>query len=211
MVAACELTGPAGDEADPLAAVVFSSVLSREALESETGRAAEAPGTLGASGTALASLGLEPALPATDDPDWARGQVHLLDASFDAWAAGERGSAGPDGLALLDDLQLLRVFRSRVLLALARKALIADHPWQAATFAQLALDAENARSVTPVNHPGLQAVLIHAQLQTGRTREALDALQPLVALYPALTGLDEVLGDLAILQGLDRYGDSKEN
>jgi hypothetical protein len=57
----------------------------------------------------------------------------------------------------------------------------------------------------------LQAILIEAQLRTGHTREALDCIQPLLAAYPAATGLNEVLGDLAILQGLDRYGDSKEN
>jgi hypothetical protein len=29
--------------------------------------------------------------------------------------------------------------------------------------------------------------------------------------FPEVQGLDETIGDLAILQGLDRQGDSKEN
>lgn len=197
--------------ADPLAALLFGPVASAKQLEPEAQRAVEAPGQLGASPAALAALGLEPDLPAADDPDWARAQVRLLDTKLDAWAAKAREGASPDGQALLDDLQLVPIFRSRALLAMGRRALRADHPWQALTFAQQALDVENSRGITPVNHPGLRAIIIEAQLRTGHTREALDAIQPLLEAYPALTGLDEVLGDLAILQGLDRYGDSKEN
>ncbi|MFH1468629.1 MAG: hypothetical protein ABIO70_29840 [Pseudomonadota bacterium] len=200
---------PAG--ADPLAGVIFSPVLRADELPSELSRAAEAPGTLGASSAALAALGLEPQLPPTDDGDWARDQVHRLDDGLDAWKAQAREAAGPDGQALLDDLRLVEVLRSRLLLAFARAAMAAQHPWQAKTFAQLALDADESRAITPVNHPALQAILIEAQLRTGHTREALDCIQPLLSAHPALTGLDEVLGDLAILQGLDRYGDSKEN
>jgi len=196
---------------DSLSALIFGPVVSHAELAAEVSRAAEAPRTLGASGTALAALGLEPDLPAADDADWARAQVRQLDAALDAWSASAREGASPDALALLDDLQLVRIFRSRVLLALGRKALLADHPWQALAFAQLALDLESSRGINHVNHPGLRAIIIEAQLRTGHTREALDAIQPLLGAYPASTGLDEVLGDLAILQGLDRYGDSKEN
>ena len=198
---------PAGS----LAAVLFGPVVTGAELAAETNRAAEAPRTLGASGAALAALGLDSELPPTDDADWARAQVRQLDSSLDAWAVSAREGASPDALALLDELQLVRIFRSRVLLALGRKALLADHPWQALAFAQLALDLESSRGINHVNHPGLRAIIIEAQLRTGHTREALDAIQPLLEAYPALTGLDEVLGDLAILQGLDRYGDSKEN
>ena len=197
--------------ADSLAALLFGPVAAGADLSSEAQRATEAPRTLGASGPALAAMGLDSELPATDDADWARGQVRLLDTSLDAWAISAREGASPDALALLDELQLVRIFRSRVLLALGRKALLAEHPWQALALAQLALDLESSRSINHVNHPGLRAIIIEAQLRTGHTREALDAIQPLLEAYPALTGLDEVLGDLAILQGLDRYGDSKEN
>jgi len=199
------------DDVAPLAPVLFGPVLHADELAAEISRATAAPGTLGASSVALGSLGLDPELPPTDDPDWARAQVHRLDEALDAWRTAAHAAASPDGQALLDDLRLVAVLRSRLLLALARRASLAQHPWQAKTFAQLALDAENAREITAVNHPALQALIIETQLQTGHTREALDSIQPLVGAYPALTGLDEVLGDLAILQGLDRYGDSKEN
>jgi hypothetical protein len=196
---------------DALSATLFGPVTSGGALEAEASRAAEAPRTLGASSAALAALGLDSELPATDEADWARAQVRRLDSALDAWAASAREGASDDALALLDQLQVVRIFRSRVLLALGRKALLVEHPWQALAFAQLALDLESSRAINHVNHPGLRAIIIEAQLRTGHTREALDAIQPLLGDYPALTGLDEVLGDLAILQGLDRYGDSKEN
>jgi hypothetical protein len=196
---------------DALSATLFGPVVNGGALQAETSRAAEAPRTLGASSAALASLGLDSEIPDTDDADWARAQVRQLDTSLDGWAASAREGADPDALALLDQLQIVRIFRSRVLLAMGRKALLAEHPWQALAFAQLALDLESSRAINHINHPGLRAIIIEAQLRTGHTREALDAIQPLLGDYPALTGLDEVLGDLAILQGLDRYGDSKEN
>jgi len=194
-----------------LGALIFGPVLRFDSLEAEGSRASALPGALGASSTLLASLGLEPDLPPEDDADWARNQVRSLDERLDAWSEQAREGANEDGLALLDDLQLVRIFRSRLLLARARSAMAAGHPWQAHAFAQLALDLESSRGITPVNHPGLQALIVESQLHKGHTREALDALQPLLGAYPALTGLDEVLGDLAILQGLDRYGDSKEN
>ncbi len=197
--------------ADQLAALLFGPVAFGSELAAEASRATEAPGTFGASGPALASLGLEPELCAEDDAEWARRQVRQLDAALDAWAAGARDGATPDGQALLDDLQLVPIYRSRLLLALGRKALLAEHPWQALAFAQLALDLESSRGINHVNHPGLRAIIVEAQLRTGHTREALDAIQPLLGGYPAAKGLNEVLGDLAILQGLDRYGDSKEN
>ena len=57
----------------------------------------------------------------------------------------------------------------------------------------------------------LFAVLATANLQTGHTREALDALQVLVGPWPEVTGLDELVGDLAVLEGIHRSGDSREN
>jgi len=62
-----------------------------------------------------------------------------------------------------------------------------------------------------LNPPTLFAVSAAANLRTGRTREALDALEVLVGAYPEIKGLDETVGDLAVLQGLDRAGDSREN
>ncbi len=148
---------------------------------------------------------------AEDDVEWAREQVRRLDEHLDAWQGASFANASDDGKALLQDLDLADVFRSRILLGLAREALRGDHPRRALAFAQLALDLEHPREITPVNHPALQAVIVEAQLRTGHTREALDALQVLLPAYPVLLGLDEVISDLAILQNLDRHGDSKEN
>ena len=50
-----------------------------------------------------------------------------------------------------------------------------------------------------------------AQLGMGQTREALTSLAPIKNHHPEAQALLEWLGDLAVLQGLDRQGDSKEN
>ncbi len=198
-------------EADPLAALLFSPAPNLHDLRAEGTRAISAPGTLGAMSPTLAQLGLVLELPREDDANWAREQLRLLDSALDQWVVEHKTSLDSDGLALLLDLKLPELFRSRVLLAMARRCMLADHPRQALAFAYLGLDLESPRALTAVNHPGLQALIMEGQLRTGHTREALDALQILLPAYPALTGLNEVLGDLAILQGLDRFGDSKEN
>lgn len=193
------------------AALLFGPVLTLEDLAAESIRAHDRPGTLGAGAATLSALGLATTPSPTDDVEWARQQVRTLDARLDPWIAERHVGAGNDGRALLDDLRLAAVFRSRVLLALAREAMANGHPRQAQVFAYLALDLEQAHDLTPINHPGLQAIIAEAHLLTGHTREALDALQVLADQDRALQGLDEVVGDLAILQGLDRLGDSKEN
>jgi len=195
----------------PMAALLFGPAATSELLSAEAKAGGATPNALGANGPQLQHLGLAAAFSETDDQEWTRRHIRELDVKLDAWVEASRASANADGVALLDDVQLVVVFRSRLLLALARKAILADHPRQAKVYAQQALDVESSRGISPVNHPGLLALIVESQLRTGHTREALDALQPLVESYPCLTGLDEVMGDLAILQGLDRYGDSKEN
>jgi hypothetical protein len=78
-------------------------------------------------------------------------------------------------------------------------------------FARLAVDLSAPREITPVNHPGLFGTMAEAQARSGYHREALDALAPLSLHRPDLVGLTELLGDWAILVGLDRHGESKEN
>jgi hypothetical protein len=190
--------------ADPLASVLFSAcdIASPCTADGDVPRA---------SPSMLDDLGLGSALPTTDDADQARVAVRALDARLDPWVAALHGSVAEDGRALLDDLSLAAVFRSRLLLAEARIALRHDQPNRALTLALLAQDLASARQIGPVNHPGLFAVLAEAQLRTGHTREALDALQVLDSLLPGLGGLDEAANDLAVLRGIDRYGDSKED
>jgi hypothetical protein len=146
-----------------------------------------------------------------DDTERAREAVRALDGVLDAWVHDRMDSASDDGQALLRDLRLAPRFRAEVLLGLARTALDEGRPHQALTLVQLAQDLETPRDIGPVNRPSLFAVMARAQLATGHTREALDALQTLTEAYPEATGTDEIVGDLAILQGLDRQGDSKEN
>lgn len=196
-----------------LGALVFSGCLDAEDLTHETARLAAGGGrgTLCALAPGWEQAGVVVSLGETDDAEAARGIVRSLDRSVDAWRKTAADSVDDDGGELLDGLNLPGVLRSRFLLALARHALVAGHPRQALAVIQMAMDLEHPRAIGPLNPPGFFAATAEAQLLTGHTREALDALQVLSDAYPELAGVDEVVGDLAILQGLDRHGDSKEN
>lgn len=148
---------------------------------------------------------------APDDADAARARVSALDAALDAWSAGLLEKASPEGQELLIGLSLVAVYRSQLLLGWARAALAADRPKEALVLAQLAQDLRSPRQIGPTNPPALYAVMAHAELRLGHTRQALDALTPLVAALPLAKGLSETLGDLAVLEGMGRLGDSKEN
>jgi hypothetical protein len=181
------------------------------------------PDTAGGSGMALPAPA-PPAAPAEDadaahsadlawqvaDADLCRGQVRSLDAELDAWKAGLASSASEDGRRLLAELRLVEGARSRALVDLSVAALNARRAGCALALAQLALDHESPRDIGPLNSPTLFAVLANAQLILGRSREALDALEVLVDSYPAVTSIDETIGTLVVLEGLDRRGDSRE-
>ena len=67
------------------------------------------------------------------------------------------------------------------------------------------------RDVGAANAPALYVLLAEARLKTGRTRQALDALEPLTARVPTVASAKELVGDLAVLESMGRVGDSKEN
>ncbi len=196
-----------------LQGLLFSPCLTADDLAADRARqdGGGAPGSQCARAESWSALGLDTSPGADDDAERARALVRSLDKVLDPWAARLAESATPEGRELLEGLRLVPVLRSQALLSLARQALEAEHPRQALAFAQLALDFENPRDLSPINAPGLFAVLAEANLRTGHTREALDALQVLVEVFPETAAVDEVVGDLAILQAMDRHGDSKEN
>jgi hypothetical protein len=202
------LARAASDDEHALEALLFSPWWTREDVVHDV---ADDPSlrTAGAQGPTLTSLGVHGPVPKEESIEWARGRARTLSAQLERWQKAELPKG--EGLQLLDELQIVRQYEGKVLLAWARGALDEGRPHEALTFAQMALDAERSRDITPVNGPGLYAVLAEADLRTGRTRESLDALEVLTSRFPEVEGLDETVGDLAILQGLDRQGDSKEN
>jgi len=183
-----------GYPTDALATSVFS------------GRVAPEDGSPRAS---LAALGLT--MPTEDDTEACREVVRAFDRQLDPWKVQLVATAPEAGQALLSDLRLVEGLRSRALVDWGVDALGAGRPRCALAFTEMALDHEHPREITPLNPPTLFAVSAAANLRTGRTREALDALEVLVGAYPEIKGLDETVGDLAVLQGLDRAGDSREN
>ncbi len=144
-----------------------------------------------------------------DEIDAARDWLRRLDGALDHWADRLTRTADDDGRALLVDLGLVSRLRQEVVIVQAREAMRQGRFGQAWALLEQARDP--SEGLGPANAPALYALLAEAHLRLGRTREAMDAVQPLVEAYPWLEGTRETLGDWAVLQGLDRRGDSKEN
>lgn len=188
---------------------LFAPWLTGADLTSEL-KTARVPGTLGATMPTLEALGITRDPVPADEIDRARDEARQLMDATDAWRLDLDQRANDDGRALLADLRLCERFRHEWLVARARHALLDDRPKQALAYLQLARDVATPE-VGPSNSPAALALLAEAELRNGHTRESLDALQILVQAHPEVLGLKELIGDLAVLEGLDRRGDSKEN
>ena len=146
----------------------------------------------------------------TDDAQVAREFARALDIQVSGWLQSLESRVADDGKALLRDLSLGQIYRNQNLISLAERCLDRDRPRQALALAQMALDMANPREIGPLNPPVLFAILAEANVATGHTREALDYLEVLSEAYPEVLALDETVGDLAVLKGMNRQGDSKE-
>lgn len=184
---------------DDLGGLLFAPWLTASALAHDRERGA-VPGLT----TPLAL----PALPGDDEVQPARDLATALDDALRDRSARLARTVGPDGLALLRDLALVEGHRQDVLVAHARDALLGGRPRQAATLLQLARSHDMGPG--PLNPPELFVLLAEALLRTGREREALDALHPLLDPHPEVRALVEVLEDLTVLRGLERAGDARE-
>lgn len=192
----------------PLASRLFAPWLTASDLASEITSERD-PALYGSRSPTLRKLGVGTDTGATDDPEQARTLVRRLDAGLASWREQLLELAEEDGRALLEDLRLLHRFRQEWLVARARLALHDRHPRQALIYLEQARDHD--QKLGAANGPALMALLAEAQLRLGHTRGALDALHLLAQDMPEVLGLKEIVGDLAILRGLDRQGDSKEN
>lgn len=169
-------------------------------------------GALDARG-AVPHLPPPPAAGAADtvaDAEACRVRVREVDAELDAWRTALAGSASNEGRALMQELRLVDATRARALVDMAVVALDQGRPACSLAIGQLALDHESPRAVSPVNSPTLFAAVAASALGVGKSREALDALEPLREAFPAVAPLDETINTLAILEGIDRRGDSRE-
>lgn len=188
---------------------LFSPWLTSADLAAEIATEAS-PGLLGARQPGIAALGIgEPPGP-TDSIDAARDEARSFLDATDAWRATLLTTPSTDGQALVLDLRLVERFRQEWLVTRARLALSEGRPRQALAYAQLARDVATP-DVGPTNSPSLLAVLAEAELRNGHTRESLDALKFLAVAHPEVLGVQEVVGDLSVLESIDRRGDSKEN
>ncbi|HMV69250.1 MAG TPA: hypothetical protein PKA64_20550, partial [Myxococcota bacterium] len=114
------------------------------------------------------------------------------------------------GGAVVSDLGLTDRLRQRWAVDAARDHLAAGRCEAAQALLEPAMDV-TSRGVGPANMPSLLVTLAHARLQCNRTREALDALQPLVEVRPEVRAAFEVVADLSVLRGIHRVGDSRED
>jgi hypothetical protein len=188
---------------------LFAPWLTGGDLEAEIS-AVTHPGALGATQPSLVHFGVGTETSVQDDVEVAREDVRALDAAIDLREKALLAAANDDGAALLTDLGLHHRFRQEWITTRARKALLEERPHQAMAYLELARNVSK-REVGPANTPSVLALYAEAQMRLGRTREALDVLVLLEGGYPEVEPLKELVGDLAVLQGLDRQGDSKEN
>jgi hypothetical protein len=168
----------------------------------------DAHGTVELNGPSLRAIGVDLRPGESDDPDAALVAVAALDSALGDWRDSLSGT--DDGLALIQDLDLVRIYRAQLLAAAARAQLDAAHPRAASALVRVARDLNSPRELGPVNRPQLAALAAWGALETGRTREALDALAPLRTAWPHSAGLVAVVEDLAVLEGMTRLGDSRE-
>lgn len=187
-------------QAEGLASRFLSATPTAEDLTDQSARTA-LPGRMGASSPSL------PTFTVTDLPS-----LHTSVQDLDTAIEEERRrivlQAPLDGVSLLSELALSERLRQEVLIARSR-TLMNDSPALAGALAEIAWDATD-RAVGPRNTAGAASTRARALLQQGRTREALDALEPLLTVMPESAGAREWVADLAVLEGLDRTGDSKE-
>jgi hypothetical protein len=170
---------------------------------------AESLGVVGANAPSLRQLGVGTSTSPSDDPEAAKQEVRLFDAGLDALQRRISDLGDAEGATVVNDLGLVHRFRQEWLVVRARRALADRHPRSALTLLELARDHAE-RTLGPRNSPSLFALTALARLQLGHTREALDALHVLSQVHPEVKGIVEVTGELAVLQALDRSGDSKE-
>ncbi|MEZ4238142.1 MAG: hypothetical protein R3F59_18740 [Myxococcota bacterium] len=195
-------------EGGDLGALLFSPWPTAADLSAEL-TTAESLGQVGATAPSLRALGVGTSTWPSDDPEHAKEEAALLDAGLDALQRRMSDLGEAEGVGVVNDLGLVHRFRQEWLVVRARKALASGQPRIALTLLELARDHAE-RTLGPRNSPSLFALTALARLQLGHTREALDALHVLRAAHPEVKGLVEVVGELAVLQGLDRSGDSKE-
>ena len=182
-----------------LAAIVFSGAWA--------GADRAVDGTVLLDGPTLSALGLELRPGSGDDPDRVRAAAAGLDRALQRWQAANRDAPGA---ADVEALAVVQVFRGGLLAAAARAHLDADQPHAAAALLLRARDLQAPRTLGPANRAEVLALTAWAAVETGRTREALDALAPLRPSRPHIAGLISVVEDLAVLEGMRRSGDSRE-
>ena len=205
-LAAEDWRGAAAWADDGMSGLLFSPWATADELR-ETMATAAAPGLPGS----VQPLGLPANLPGDADiPDAARDEVRSLGDALTTEHEALAAAGSEDGLALLAELGLEDRFRQEVLVVRARAALAADRPAQALAYLELARDVTD-HAVGPLNSASLFVLMASANLRLGHTREALDTLTPAAAHVPAAAGVREIVADLAVLQSLDRQGDSKED
>lgn len=165
---------------------------------------------LGARAPSYQTFGLGGPSSPTDDPEAVRAEIRMLDAGLDAVQRRISDVGAPEGLAVVRDLGLVERMRQEWLIVRARRALAESQPFSALTLLEVARD-HAVRTPGPENGPAVYALIALTRLRLGHTREALDALHALAEVRTEVRGLVETTGVLAVLETIDRRGDSKED
>jgi len=120
-----------------------------------------------------------------------------------------RQQASTEGAALLEALGVKKRLEQQTLILASKRAFATANRARALALASAAYSP--GHPVGPDNAPEVFTQLAWTQLTLGHEREAMFHLSPLLSAYPEAKGLIEWMGDLVVLKGLGRHGDSKEN
>lgn len=193
------LSSPIGGASFPLNQALFSAFLTSADVGKDP--IDTAPGA--------ATLGVRPVAGEATRQS-AREQARELAEGIQKLGKASTAQAPAEGTALLDELRLLDRFQHDWLTLRAEQWVLAGQLEPAHAMLEQTIDVAQP-GVGPHNSPLTLALLAETHLATGHTREALDALQRLSEAHPEVKGLQERVGDLAVLEGLGRHGDSKED
>lgn len=111
-----------------------------------------------------------------------------------------------DGPSMAQGLQLPRGLVASLLQARARQLIQAGKALEGLALLEYTFEKEKSSSITWINEPQLFLDTTAAYCQLDRYREALNYLYRLLDSYPQLWSFYEVLGNLSVLDTLDRLG-----
>lgn len=177
---------------------VFAPWLTQNDLATELRVSAHA-GSLGARSPSLRKLGVGTNPHAGDLSASAEDEITSLDQGLAVWKTTLKEQAPPQGLELLESLELIERFRNEWLVTRARYALLDDRSEQAGSYLAAAHRADR-QSIDAASSPHLWVLTAHTALLRGDHERTKEALNVIVEAYPEVVALQSMAESLMALR-----------